>query len=153
MDTRQRRVLRNVNAGTTQTTPLEQQTVETAGSGEPPHRANPPHAPEMRGRNRRTRRLTNLPPATRKGDEGMLKERVMPQRVTTDTVLLTFKEAMDFLRVSRSTLYRLMWSGQLRGHKVGSTWRFYESDLLDAIASPVRMTAGEDALLTGKGLE
>jgi excisionase family DNA binding protein len=83
----------------------------------------------------------------------MLKERVMTQRVTTDTVLLTFKEAMDFLRVSRSTLYRLMWSGQLRGHKVGSTWRFYESDLLDAVASPVRMTTGEAELLTGKGLE
>lgn len=66
----------------------------------------------------------------------MIKQRVAPPRATADTVLLTFKEAMDFLRVSRSTLYRLMWSGQLRGHKVGSTWRFYESDLLDAVASP-----------------
>jgi excisionase family DNA binding protein len=52
-----------------------------------------------------------------------------------DTVLLTFKEAMEFLRVSRSTIYRLMWSGQLRGHKVGSTWRFYEADLLAAVAT------------------
>lgn len=43
--------------------------------------------------------------------------------------LLTFKEAMNYLRVSRSTLYRLMWSGQLAGHKVGSTWRFYRVDL------------------------
>lgn len=51
----------------------------------------------------------------------------------SDTVLLTFKEAMEFLRVSRSTIYRLMWSGQLRGHKVGSTWRFYEADLLAAV--------------------
>lgn len=58
-------------------------------------------------------------------------------RPATGTVLLTFKEAMDFLRVSRSTIYRLMWSGQLRGHKVGSTWRFYEQDLLNAVASPV----------------
>ncbi len=46
-----------------------------------------------------------------------------------DDVLLTFKEAMGYLRVSRSTLYRLMWSGQLTGHKVGSTWRFYREDL------------------------
>jgi excisionase family DNA binding protein len=53
----------------------------------------------------------------------------------TETVLLTFKEAMEFLRVSRSTIYRLMWSGQLRGHKVGSTWRFYEADLLAAVAT------------------
>jgi excisionase family DNA binding protein len=43
--------------------------------------------------------------------------------------LLTFKEAMVYLRVSRSTLYRLMCLGQLTGHKVGSTWRFYRADL------------------------
>jgi excisionase family DNA binding protein len=54
------------------------------------------------------------------------------------TVLLTLREAMEFLRVSRSTIYRLMWSGQLRGHKVGSTWRFYEEDLLAAVATPDR---------------
>jgi len=48
--------------------------------------------------------------------------------INEDT-LLTFKEAMNYLRVSRSTLYRLMWSGQLTGHKVGSTWRFYRDDL------------------------
>jgi excisionase family DNA binding protein len=58
-------------------------------------------------------------------------------RFAGEATLLTFKEAMDFLRVSRSTVYRLMWSGQLRGHKVGSTWRFYRSDLLEAVASPV----------------
>jgi excisionase family DNA binding protein len=46
-----------------------------------------------------------------------------------DDSLLTWKEAMDYLRVSRSTLYRLMWSGQLTGHKVGSTWRSYRDDL------------------------
>lgn len=57
-------------------------------------------------------------------------------RPGADPVLLTFKEAMDFLRVSRSTMYRLMWSGQLRGHKVGSSWRFYREDLLAAVASP-----------------
>src|SRR5579871_5943976 len=53
----------------------------------------------------------------------------MVMQVIQDDVLLTFKEAMNYLRVSRSTLYRLMWSGQLTGHKVGSTWRFYREDL------------------------
>jgi excisionase family DNA binding protein len=43
--------------------------------------------------------------------------------------LLNFKEAMGFLRVSRSTIYRLMGSGRLTGYKVGSSWRFYRSDL------------------------
>ena len=53
----------------------------------------------------------------------------MVVQMIQDDVLLTFKEAMSYLRVSRSTLYRLMWSGQLTGHKVGSTWRFYREDL------------------------
>jgi len=53
----------------------------------------------------------------------------MVLQMIQDDVLLTFKEAMSYLRVSRSTLYRLMWSGQLTGHKVGSTWRFYREDL------------------------
>jgi excisionase family DNA binding protein len=53
--------------------------------------------------------------------------------------LLTFKEAMSYLRVSRSTLYRLMWSGQLTGHKVGSTWRFYQTDLQANVqATPIQ---------------
>lgn len=61
--------------------------------------------------------------------------------------LLTFKEAMNYLRVSRSTLYRLMWSGQLTGHKVGSTWRFYHSDLQASVrATSTQPTAqGNDS--------
>ena len=50
--------------------------------------------------------------------------------------LLTFKEAQDYLRVSRSTLYRLMWSGQLTGHKVGSGWRFYFADVQACVRAP-----------------
>ncbi len=87
------------------------------------------------------------------GDEPMIKHRVAPPRVTAETVLLTFKEAMDFLRVSRSTLYRLMWSGQLRGHKVGSTWRFYESDLLDAVASPTMSASVTEPVPSSEGRE
>ena len=58
----------------------------------------------------------------------------MVVQMVQDDVLLTFKEAMGYLRVSRSTLYRLMWSGQLTGHKVGSTWRFYREDLRACVA-------------------
>lgn len=61
------------------------------------------------------------------------------QMIQNDT-LLTFKEAMTYLRVSRSTLYRLMWSGQLTGHKVGSTWRFYSEDLRACVGHGVPMT-------------
>jgi excisionase family DNA binding protein len=70
----------------------------------------------------------------------------MPEPTTRQTtgnrdLLVTFREAMSFLRVSRSTLYRLMWSGKLPGYKVGATWRFYERDLLAMVG---------DASLSGK---
>ena len=64
----------------------------------------------------------------------------MAIQMIQDDVLLTFKEAMGYLRVSRSTLYRLMWSGQLTGHKVGSTWRFYREDLRACVGREVIMS-------------
>jgi len=64
----------------------------------------------------------------------------MVMQLIHEDALLTFKEAMSYLRVSRSTLYRLMWSGQLTGHKVGSTWRFYREDLRACVGSEVPMT-------------
>src|ERR1700741_749206 len=67
-------------------------------------------------------------------------ERKMAMQVIQDDVLLTFKEAMNYLRVSRSTLYRLMWSGQLTGHKVGSSWRFYREDLRACVGPAVTAT-------------
>jgi excisionase family DNA binding protein len=65
----------------------------------------------------------------------------MVVQMITDDTLLTFKEAMSYLRVSRSTLYRLMWSKQLTGHKVGSTWRFYRDDLRACVSSGMPETA------------
>jgi excisionase family DNA binding protein len=50
-------------------------------------------------------------------------------------ILLTFQEAAQFLRVSRATMYRLLASGKLVGHKVGRTWRFYKTDLHEFIAA------------------
>src|SRR5579863_7259398 len=65
----------------------------------------------------------------------------MVVQMVQDDVLLTFKEAMGYLRVSRSTLYRLMWSGQLTGHKVGSTWRFYREDLRSCVGREISMSS------------
>lgn len=64
--------------------------------------------------------------------------------VFQDEVLYTFKEAMGYLRVSRSTLYRLMWTGQLTGSKIGSTWRFNRNDLRALVgtkAAPITRSA------------
>lgn len=47
--------------------------------------------------------------------------------------LLTFSETLAHLRISKSTLYRFMASGELQGYKVGSTWRFYYSDVKGVI--------------------
>jgi len=54
------------------------------------------------------------------------------QRQNLDTIM-TFKEVMGYLRVSRSTLYRLMWVGDITGHKVGTTWRFFAADVRSCI--------------------
>jgi excisionase family DNA binding protein len=70
----------------------------------------------------------------------------MVVQVIQDDVLLTFKEAMNYLRVSRSTLYRLMWSGQLTGHKVGSTWRFYRDDLRACVGSKVSIMSMQPSI-------
>jgi excisionase family DNA binding protein len=67
----------------------------------------------------------------------------MVVQMIQDDVLLTFKEAMEYLRVSRSTLYRLMWSGQLTGHKVGSTWRFYREDLRACVGREISLVGAQ----------
>lgn len=50
-------------------------------------------------------------------------------------ILLTFQEAAELLRVSRATMYRLLDSGRLVGHKVGRGWRFYKTDLHAFVSS------------------
>ena len=41
-----------------------------------------------------------------------------------DAKVLTVSELSDYLRVHRSTIYRLLKKGQLPGFKIGSDWRF-----------------------------
>ena len=75
----------------------------------------------------------------------------MVVQMIQDDTLLTFKEAMSYLRVSRSTLYRLMWSGQLTGHKVGSTWRFYREDLRACVGREISMAVLPSSFLSSTG--
>ncbi|MBI4494678.1 MAG: helix-turn-helix domain-containing protein [Chloroflexi bacterium] len=51
------------------------------------------------------------------------------ERIRDDELLLSFNEAVEYLRTSRTTLYRLMYSGRLVGRKVGRKWVFYKGDL------------------------
>jgi len=57
----------------------------------------------------------------------------MQPTASDDNVLLTFKEAMTYLRVSRSTVFRLMHANKLQGHKVGVNWRFWKKDIESCI--------------------
>lgn len=43
------------------------------------------------------------------------------KEIPEDDRLLTFSETLAYLRISKSTLYRFMQSGELQGYKVGST--------------------------------
>ena len=63
------------------------------------------------------------------------------ERFLDSDVLLTFQETADLLRVSRATMYRLLGSGQLIGHKVGRGWRFYRSDIHRFVASQVQLVS------------
>lgn len=47
-----------------------------------------------------------------------------------DQELLSLEDAADFLCVSKSTMYRLLDQGKLRGMKAGKQWRFRKEDLL-----------------------
>ncbi|MCL4266934.1 MAG: helix-turn-helix domain-containing protein [Anaerolineae bacterium] len=50
----------------------------------------------------------------------------------TDTdpdVIMTVREVCDYLRLSESTIYRLVQEGKLPGRKVGGAWRFSRKGL------------------------
>lgn len=48
--------------------------------------------------------------------------------------LLTLKDVMSRLKLSRATIYRLIEQGELRPFKIGHSLRFEERDLADFIA-------------------
>jgi excisionase family DNA binding protein len=47
-----------------------------------------------------------------------------PSNMAAAPKVLTVNELADYLRVHRSTIYRLLKKGQLPGFKIGSDWRF-----------------------------
>ena len=45
------------------------------------------------------------------------------------TKWLTMKEVAEYLRMGRSTIYKLLREGNLPAHKVGREWRFDAAEL------------------------
>lgn len=46
---------------------------------------------------------------------------------TDSSDVMTIGELAGYLRVSKSTLYKLAKEGKLPGHKVGRHWRFHKA--------------------------
>ncbi|MBI2098122.1 MAG: helix-turn-helix domain-containing protein [Candidatus Wildermuthbacteria bacterium] len=44
--------------------------------------------------------------------------------------IYTTKEAQDFLKVSSSTMKRMIKNGIIKAHRVGGTWRIWGDDIL-----------------------
>ena len=44
--------------------------------------------------------------------------------------IYTTKEAQDFLKVSPSTMKRMIKNGIIKAHRVGGTWRIWGDDIL-----------------------
>jgi excisionase family DNA binding protein len=67
----------------------------------------------------------------------------MPRRrnkpLNLDAAIMTVAEVADYLRVSPSTIYRLLKNGELRGFKVGD-WRFNRQTLDDYMREQATIT-------------
>jgi excisionase family DNA binding protein len=68
----------------------------------------------------------------------------MNEKSVEDDTLYTLKEACEYLRIGRSTLYRLMANSDLKGHKVGCTWRFYLGELRSFVRGDEMVEEAED---------
>ena len=45
------------------------------------------------------------------------------------TAWLTLDDLEDYLKIPKSTLYRLAREGRLPGHKIGRAWRFHQNEV------------------------
>ena len=58
------------------------------------------------------------------GGWGLVAPKGIGKMPSTGAKVLTVNELSEYLRVHRSTIYRLLKKGQLPGFKIGSDWRF-----------------------------
>lgn len=57
-------------------------------------------------------------------------------------VWLNFQELIAYLKMPRSTLYRLVQNKQLPGHKIGKVWRFDRDEIDRWIKGDQRSSSG-----------
>jgi excisionase family DNA binding protein len=54
--------------------------------------------------------------------------------------VMTLEEAADFLKVSETTVYQLVRSGELKARKVGREWRILKSQLVEFLKQEGHIT-------------
>ena len=64
-----------------------------------------------------------------------------------DNTLLTAKQTQELLKLDRTTIYRMLKDGRLKGVKVGSQWRFYTSEVNDLLPNARRTRENEVPVL------
>ena len=51
--------------------------------------------------------------------------------------IMTIEELAEYLKVSRSTLYKLLQDGKMPGQKVGKRWRFHKDAIDEWVKSGI----------------
>jgi excisionase family DNA binding protein len=75
-------------------------------------------------------------------DPGLTPTVLQPERsVSTDGEILTVSDVARFLRVPKSTVYKLARIGELPASKIGKHWRFLRRDIHEWIQSRSRQGA------------
>jgi excisionase family DNA binding protein len=57
--------------------------------------------------------------------------------------IMTAKELENYLKVSKSTIYKLASTGEIPGFKIGDSWRFEKDDILKLIRGERQKTKKE----------
>ena len=66
-----------------------------------------------------------------------------PQMENPQSDVLTVDEAAAFLKIPRSSVYKLAQQGKLPGQKVGRHWRFYRPKLVSMVSGETIQRAHE----------
>lgn len=64
----------------------------------------------------------------------------MPEQIKPDQIYTT-KEARDFLKVSQSTIKRLLKRGIIKAYKVGGQYRIWGSEILRVVSPEIESGA------------
>lgn len=64
-----------------------------------------------------------------------------------DNTLLTAKQTQELLKVDRTTIYRMLKDGRLKGVKVGQRWRFYTNDVNEMLVGAKRFSDSDMPLI------